>query len=56
MCVRVDTHSVSAVGRHVVIVGRISKLDSVLTGFGLTTQGTFSIRQTETDSRLTTHD
>lgn len=41
------THSVSAIGRHVVIVGRISKLDSVLTGFGLTAQGTFSTGETQ---------
>lgn len=38
--------SVSTVGRHVVIAGRISKLDSVLAGFGLTAQGTFSTRWT----------
>lgn len=42
----VFTHSVSAIGRHVVIVGRVSKLDSVLTRFGLTAQGALPERQT----------
>lgn len=41
----VYTYSISTVGRHIVVVGRVSKLDSVLTGFGLTTQGTFSIKK-----------
>jgi len=44
VCVRAYTHSISTEGRDVVIVGRVSKLDSVLTGFGLTAQGAFSIR------------
>lgn len=49
------THSISTVGRHVVIVGRISKLDSVLTGFGLTAQGTFSVRERDRDRHEVTH-
>lgn len=53
LCVCVGTHSVSTVGRHVVIVGRISKLDSVLTGFGLTAEGTFSIREKHTEKKQT---
>lgn len=40
----VCTHFVSTEGGDVVIAGRVSKLDSVLAGFGLTTQGTFSVR------------
>lgn len=40
------THSVSAERRDVVIVGGVSELDSVLTGFGLTAQGALSIRDT----------
>ena len=43
----VYTHFISTEGRDVVIVGRVSELDSVLTGFGLTAQGTFSIGDTE---------
>lgn len=48
-CVAVVTHFISTIGRHVVIVGRVPELDSVLTGFGLTAQGTFSTRETETE-------
>lgn len=54
MCVHPQayTHSVSTVGRNVVIVGGISKLNSVLTGFGLATEGTFSVRDSERNSLL----
>lgn len=36
-----DTYPIAAERRHVIIIAGITKLDSVLAGFGLTTQGTF---------------
>lgn len=36
-----DTYPIAAERRHVIIIAGITKLDSVLAGFGLTAQGTF---------------
>lgn len=37
------THPVAAERRHEVVVAGVAELDSVLAGFGLATEGTFSV-------------